>query len=259
MQAGYAARGFIYFLVGGLALLAAFASGEAEGTTSALATLHAWPFGEPLLWAIAGGLQAYMVWRLIAAWADVEDHGLGPKGVVARASMAATGLLHGIVGLSVAGLAKGGAAEGEAAEDWTATLMQMPQGHWIVLAAGLILGAAGLYYIHKGVTASYTDHIKATCWTKRLRPMMTFGLMTYGACLVGVAASFVTAALTLDAQQATGLGQALGALNAQPYGWALLGIAGLGLLGFSTYNFVETFGRIVPKVTGTDMTPLSDA
>ena len=108
MRAGYAARGAVYTVVGGLALLAAWRGGQAEGTTDALAELRGVPWGVALLWAIAIGLIAYMIWRLIDAWMDLECEGTDAKGMVARAGQAITGVIHGAIGVSVATTAMGG-------------------------------------------------------------------------------------------------------------------------------------------------------
>lgn len=91
MRAGYAARGAVYTVVGGWRCWPPGAGGQAEGTTDALAELRGVPWGVALLWAIAIGLMAYMVWRLIDAWMDLECEGTDAKGMVARAGQAITG------------------------------------------------------------------------------------------------------------------------------------------------------------------------
>ncbi len=181
MRAGYGARGVIYVLIGGLALFAALRGGNAEGTQGALATLQNEPMGQTALWAIAVGLGAYMIWRLVDAAMDLEDHGTDAKGIFARLAIASTGVIHGGIGVSVAGLAMGGGSGGDSgAQDWTAKLMQMPMGPTLVaIAAAVVIGAGG-YYAYKGLTGKYREHLSNAAFTRKIQPVLTFGLVVHG-------------------------------------------------------------------------------
>ena len=65
---GYAARGVVYTLVGGLALAAAFEGrGQTEGADGALAPVVGAPFGRALLDVVALGLAAYGVFQFAQA------------------------------------------------------------------------------------------------------------------------------------------------------------------------------------------------
>ncbi len=261
MRAGYGARGFIYILLGYLTLLAAFTSTQASGTGDALATLRGQPLGIAALWAIGLGLLAYMVWRVTAGIADVEDHGTDGKGLVARTGQVVTGLIHGGIGISVFGLAMGGGSgggSGGAAEDWTQKLMAMPMGRYIVAAGALILLGAGIYYAYKGYSGKYKEHLCASRSTRKAEPLLKGGLIVYGILLGIVALSLGYAALTADPSQAGGLGQALHSIREAAFGRILLGIAGLGLLGFALYNFVEAKYRIIPRFAGPEVRSLAD-
>jgi len=149
MRAGYGARGLIYTIIGGLALLAALKRTQASGTKDALAALRDEPYGIPALFAIGIGLLAYLVWRVAAGVKDVEDHGTDAKGLVARLGQITTGLIHGGIGVSVLALAMSGKnSGGSSAQDWTQKLMAMPAGRYIVAAGALILLGAGIYYAY---------------------------------------------------------------------------------------------------------------
>ncbi len=258
MRAGYGARGVIYTLVGGLAFLAAFKSAQASGTKDALAALREQPYGVPALWAIGLGLIAYLVWRVAAGVADVEDHGTDAKGIFARGGQITTGLLHGGIGASVIILAMTGKGSGgDSTEDWTQKLMSMPMGRYIVAAGALVLLGAGIYYAYKGWSSKYKEHIAVSSLTQSVDPALKGGLIIYGILLAVVAASLGYAALTADPQQAGGLGQALHTIRSLAFGRVLLGISGLGLLGFALYNFVEAGYRVVPKISGPDVETLA--
>ncbi|NNE52654.1 MAG: DUF1206 domain-containing protein [Sulfitobacter sp.] len=256
MRTGYGARGAIYVIVGTLALWAAFSTSQASGTKGALSTLQTEPLGNFALWAIAAGLFAYMIWRVVAGAADVEDHGADAKGLFARGGQITTGLLHGLIGLSVAGLAAGGGGSGGGAEDWTAQMMSMPFGRWIVGLGAAILAGAGAYYAHKGWSGKYKEHLAGSGFTARVDPLLTAGLVIYGGLLILVAFSIAVAALNSDPSQAGGLGEALHQLRSMTFGRFLLGGAALGLIAFALYNFVEAAYRVVPKISGPDVKTL---
>ncbi|MEQ6247465.1 DUF1206 domain-containing protein [Sulfitobacter sp. HNIBRBA3233] len=256
MRAGYGARGLIYVIVGVLALLAAVTAQQASGTKDALAQLRGEPMGLTALWVIGLGLFAYMVWRVVAGIADVEDHGTDAKGLVARAGQITTGLLHGAIGLSVIGLAMGDSGSGDGASDWTARLMAMPMGRYLVGAGALILAGAGVYYAYKGLSGKYKEHLAGSALTLRLDPVLTAGLVIYGALLALVAVSIGYAALTANPEQAGGLGKALQELRSMRFGRYLLGGAALGLMAFALFNFVQAAYRVVPRISGPDVQTL---
>ncbi len=68
---GYGARGTVYVLVGGLALLAAFGGGRPGDSHDALRTVLVGPFGAVLVGLIALGLLAFALWRAVEL--DIES------------------------------------------------------------------------------------------------------------------------------------------------------------------------------------------
>lgn len=257
MRAGYGARGAIYVTVGVLAFYAALTGSSASGTKDALAALRAQPWGAGALVVIGIGMFAYLIWRVVAGVADVDDQGTDPKGLFSRFAQIVTGLLHGGVGFSVLSLARGGGSGGDAAEDWTATVMQAPAGRYMIAAVALIFASAGVYYALKGWRGGYKDHLRSSRFTQWVSPALTGGLVVYGALLMMVGVSLGFAALNADPEQAGGLGQALQSLREAAFGRFLLAGAGLGLLGFALYNFVEAKYRIIPRIAGPDVKTLA--
>ncbi|MHA6346494.1 DUF1206 domain-containing protein [Roseivivax sp. CAU 1761] len=258
MQAGYGARAIVYAVVGFLALMAAIRGGRAEGTTNALAQLRDNTGGVILLWVIAIGLVCYAVWRLIAAWMDLERRGDDGSGLFARGGLVVTGLIHAALGVSVATIAMGGGGGGDGkAQDWTARLMQMPGGRWIVGAIGLGILGAGAYYIWKGYARKYKEHLQVTPTTEKLDPALRAGFIAQGTLVAIIGALVVYAALTADPSQAGGLGAALDQVRSAAFGRILLAAIALGVLGFALENAVEARYRIVPARAGSDVETLA--
>jgi len=258
MRFGYAARGIVYIIVGALAVLAAWRGGEAEGTKGALQTLKDEPWGLAALWVIALGLLAYAVWRLIDAWMDLETYGSGLKGVVARGGQTVTGLIHAALGIGVIRMALGDTSgSGNGTQSLASRVLAMESGALIMMVIGIITICAGIYYGYKAIAEKYKEHIRATSTTEKLDPAIKAGLIAHGIVIVLIGVFLFYAGQTTDPGQAGGLGKAFATVRAQPFGRILLGLLGLGMLGFAVYCFVEAIYRVVPRVAGDDVSTLA--
>ncbi|MBU2962984.1 DUF1206 domain-containing protein [Citreicella sp. C3M06] len=253
MRAGYAARGAVYIIVGGLSLSAAIYGGQAQGTTDALSTLRDEPWGIALLWAIAIGMMAYMVWRLIDAAMDLECEGSDAKGLAARAGQAITGLIHGAIGASLAATAMGAGSQGGGAQTATQKLMAMPWGPYLVMVVGIVTIGAGFYYGYKGIAETYKADIRVTDLTQKLNPAMKAGFIAEGVVVAIIGGLIFFAGLNHNPGDAGGVGEALSTLRAAPYGAILMGVIAAGLVGFGIENLVEARYRIVPRHSGEDV------
>ena len=258
MRAGYAARGIVYILVGWLALRAAWVGGQAEGAQGALTTLTDESWGPALLWAIAVGLFCYAFWRAIAAWMDLERHGTEARGLVARIGMVTTGLIHAALAIYAIRLATyGGGGESGGEQRWTAWLMSQPYGRWLVVAVGAAVIGAGIYYAWKGIAEKYREHLRYTPTVERLSPLCKLGFVAYGVVIAMVGGFLLWAGWTHDPSEAGGVEQALATVRGAAFGRVLLGLLGLGLLGFAIENFIEAAWRIVPARTDATVTSLA--
>ncbi len=260
MRAGYTARGIVYILVGALAMLAAWHGGQAEGTKGALSSLTGKTWGMALLWVIGIGFFCYAAWRVIAAWMDLERHGTEAKGIVARLGMLATAVIHAALGIYVIQLVMGsggGTDDSQSQEDWTAWLLSQPFGRWIVMAIGLVVIGAGIYYAYKGVAEKYKEHLRWTETVERLDPLCKLGFVAYGLVIAMIGGFLLWAGWTSDPSEAGGLDQAFATVRQAAFGRVLLGVLGLGVIGFAIENFIEAVYRVVPARAGADVTTLA--
>lgn|GEM_PF-4672609 len=77
---GYAARGIVYLMIGGYALLAAIGSGtRTAGNRGVLIALLSQPPGRALLGLLGAGLLCFGLWRALQAFADADHRGPGFK------------------------------------------------------------------------------------------------------------------------------------------------------------------------------------
>lgn len=246
-RAGYAAKGIVYALVGGLALLEAVGSrGETTGSEGALRTLMDKPYGLALLAVIAIGLAGYALWCFVRAIVDPENDGSDAKGLAKRAFQFGKGVVHVALVVAVVGMIRGTGGGGDqesGVEQWTATLISFPLGIWLVGAAGVGVIAYGARQLYKAWTTDLDDQLAlgqmgptAHRWTLRFS---RFGMAARGV-VFGIMGTFlVIAAFRSDPSEAKGVGGALSALQQQPYGPVLLGVVALGFIAYGAYELIR--------------------
>src|ERR1700694_4935305 len=158
-RAGFVARGAVYFIVGWLAVVAAFGGSAATDKQGALETIGQLPLGNVLLGVVAAGLLAYALWSLVRAVFDPERRGHDAKGVIARAGDAVAGLSRAAVRVGAAQFALGSGTAGKGSDastqDSTARLLQAPFGPPLVIGIGAILLAIAAVEFAKAYTRSF--------------------------------------------------------------------------------------------------------
>ena len=259
---GHGARGAVYCLIGGLALLGAIgAGGQTGGSGSALRTVVGQPFGRVLLGLIAVGFACFALWRFLEATTDADRRGSDWKGLAIRGAHFFGGFIAVSLAVSALGLALGlggrGGGDDRAARDWTAWLMAQPFGPWLVGLVGLGIIGAGIGFIVKGWRGRVTEHLVCSRDVARWAvPAGRLGFGARGVVFLIIGGFLVVAAWQSRAAQARGLGGALEALEAQPFGWVLLAVTAAGLFAFGVFSFVEAFYR---RIDAPDLDDAKDA
>lgn len=245
-RAGYAARGVVYVLLGGLALTSAFAGGQTDDSSDAMSTLLQLPFGRILLGAIAIGLAGHIFWRLAQGLLDADNVGTDAKGMVGRVGSLVSAGANIFLALTAARMAIGqsnGGGEGGGEAEASAWLLQQPFGGVLlgIVAAGII--AAGGVQIGKGVTRKYRDRLTLSSSQTLLDTMCFFGLIARGALIVIVGGFVGFAAITFSPERAGGISDALDYVHSLPFGPWLYGLAAIGLIAFGGYSIVQAVYR----------------
>lgn len=244
-RSGFAAKGFVYALVGLLAAQAAFGTGgKKTDTQGALQTIVTQPFGQVLLSLVAVGLFGYALWRFVEAVADPENKGTNAKGILQRCSYVGNGLIYASLALTAVQIAFGASgSNSNASRDWTAHLLAQPFGQWLVGAIGALVIGFGSYQFYEAYQAKFRQKLKLNemseaeqTWTVRLG---RFGLAARGVVFVVIGFFFIQAARQSNPNQAKGLGGALESLAQQPYGSWVLGIVAIGLIAYGIYYVAQ--------------------
>ena len=245
---GYAARGIVYMLVGGMALLSSFGGGQAD-QQSALQVVLEQPFGWIWLGLIGLGLIGFIVWRLAQAILNADRHEDDAKGYLVRAAMFVsaatyTGLASYAIGQALRlSFASG---SGNSKESWAGWLMQQPFGPYLVAAVGLAIVGAGVAQIGKGITRRYRRYLKFSSQEHQALDLVCiYGLAARGLVFVIIGSFLLYGAWAVDPGQAGSTADALAWVRGLPGGAFLYGLVALGLLAFGAYGLIEARYRIV--------------
>ncbi|MFG6667470.1 DUF1206 domain-containing protein [Halomonas sp. HNIBRBA4712] len=254
---GYASRGIVYLLVGGLAALAVLGQGgQAEGSRGALERLLVAPFGQVLLGLVALGLLGYAMWRSIQAIKDTDGHGSDAKGIAIRAGLLISAVTHTLLAFYAASLifrlvgSSGDSGDSGGSQGTVSWLLEQPFGRYLVGAVGACIISAGIAHCIKGAKAKFDKHFDMPEATQRWAyPVCRFGLIIRGVVFLIVGGFFIIAAYHVNANEAGGTEEVFDFLRHQAFGQWLLAFVALGLFAFGGYSLLAAvYRRINPDL-----------
>jgi hypothetical protein len=249
-RVGYVSRGVLYIIIGALAIALAMGSGGATtGSRGALQTIADQPLGTAALIVIALGLGGYALWRLSEAFANPEGLGSDAKGVLRRVGYAVRAVIYGALAVAAVRIAtgdsSGSSSSGSSAQtdSWTARVMELPAGRWLVGIAGAILVGYGIHRLIQAWRADIGRHMRLAQMSRDTSRWVIhvsrFGVAARGVVFVLIGWFFVQAAVQYDPSEAGGVAEALNTLAGASYGPWLLGIVALGLVAFGVHSLLE--------------------
>lgn len=249
---GYAAKGIVYLIIGGIAAQAAFTQAEqVEGSEGAMAAILGQPFGKVLLGLVALGLAGFVLWRVVQAATDPEHQGGGKKRAFARIGYAMSGVLYAGLTLEAVRMLRGsGGGQGGGTAHWTAMVMEKPFGRIAVGLAGLGIVAYGIYQLIKAFKGDDLDKRlnlegSAVATRRRVVAVARAGTAARGVVFGIIGWLVIKAALQYDAAEAQGLQGALVTLREAAYGRYLLGLVALGLIAYGITQLVKARYRVI--------------
>ncbi|MEB3217120.1 MAG: DUF1206 domain-containing protein [Nostocales cyanobacterium 94392] len=243
---GYTSKGAVYFIVGLLALQAAFGKGgETTDTQGALQAIVRQPFGQLLLALVAIGLMGYVIWRFVEAINDPENKGNDFKGIATRFSYIANGLAYAGLAWTAVKIIMGSSSSGnsDSKQDWTARLLNQPFGQWLVGTIGASVIAFAFYYLYRAFSEKFQRKLYLSDLSRTesqwVIAICRFGLAARSIVFFLIGWFVIQAAYMAQASKVGGLNEALETLAAQPYGPWLLAIVALGLIAYGIYMVVQ--------------------
>ena len=255
---GYAVKGVVYLIIGGLAAALAIGhGGKATDQRGAIETIYAQPLGKFLLIVVGIGLVGFALWSFIQALFDTEGKGSNAKGIISRIGYAGVGVAYGALAFGAFQLVTGAAASTlsksttASTQDWTATLLKLPFGVPLVVIVGLVVIGIACYLFSKAYSAKFQRRLNLAGLSAGLRKWMVnlgrFGYAALGVVFTIIGIFLIVAAVQHNPHQAKGLDSALRELLLQPFGPVLLAIVALGLIAYGVYSFVEARYRRVGR------------
>lgn len=241
VRVGLIAYGIVHLLIAWVAIQLAF--GDNQGSASsdgALSTMAKTPVGGVLLYVVAAGFAALVIWQLMEAIGGDRDEE-GKKRLFKRLGHASKAVLYGALGWSALKIAMGGGSDGGGTDTITAKIMAMPGGQLLVGLVGLAVFAYGAGLIYRGLSESFMDKLKAKGRVGDTgKAFVLFGKTGYvskGLALLVVAGLFLWAAWTHDPKKSGGLDQALHKVLEQPFGMPMLVALGAGIACYGLFAF----------------------
>jgi hypothetical protein len=249
---GLVSKGALYVLVGVIAANVAIGgSGRVQDRDGALAALADTTGGKLLVGVLAGGLLGYAIWRFAEGVLGRPLEGVEQEGWLKRLGYFARSFWYvGLFAVAVGALVGADESSGSGREDrFTARVLDMPLGRWLVAAVGLGILVAGVFNLWRGATGSFRDRLKtrkmsdvednaftAAGVVGHLARGLVFGLIGF---------FLVRAAWQYDAEEAIGIDGALAKVLRADYGATLLAVVAAGLVAYGIYCFAEARYREV--------------
>lgn len=249
-RAGFAAKGIVYLLLGGLSLRVALGTGgRLTDPQGVIAGLLVAPFGRLVVVAVALGLALYAAWRFLEAFADANRKGREPRGLGARGVYALSGAVYAILAIDAATLAfaRGTGVDGS---DLPATILTSPLTRWAaLLVAGALVGY-GVLQVRRALSARLSDQLSPGRverhmgrWAVRVSRVGIAGraavLIAMGVVLARRASTSVRAAAQTDT------GDSLRLIAALPTGDWLLAAIATGLVAYGIFQLIHARYRTI--------------
>ena len=240
---GYAGRAALFLWTGGLGLYIAWRKGRGR-TQGVLETILAQPLGDVMLGILAIGLICFTAWRILQAFWDVDRIGRNREALGKRVVYALSAVSYALMAFWTLNLSLISRSESPSevmlARKWTASLLSVPFGSWILAGIGLGFVATA---IGVGVRAwrapldpELTVKRTARNW---LVPLTRYALLARATVFALIGGSLIVAAIRVEARATKGMGGTLQALQLQPYGPVLLTLIAIGFIAYGVYECAQ--------------------
>ncbi|MEU4603058.1 DUF1206 domain-containing protein [Kribbella sp. NPDC023972] len=228
---GLIGYGVVHLLIAWLALQLALGKASHEASQQgALEELAGKPLGGVLLWAVAIGLFALVIWQALLLFFGR----LKPSRMVSAAGRSLVYLGLGVLAIKVA-TGSGGSSTGEQ-KTISARLMEHGAGRALIVVIGGAIVAIGIYHVYKAITTKFTEDLVGGVSDLTIL-LGRIGYAAKGVAFIVVGALFGWAAIDYDPEKAGGLDAALRTIKDQPFGSVLLTVLAIGIAAFGVYAF----------------------
>jgi hypothetical protein len=210
------------------------------------------PFGVVLVSLLAAGLAGYAVWCFVQAIVDPERLGHDTKGAARRVARFVKGVVHLSLVVAAVAMVTGRSSGGDGdsnIDKWTAKLMSLPSGVWLVGVVGASVLGYGVWQLIRAWRVNLDKMLSlGELPPEARRPVVhvsRFGIGARGIVFGVIGVTLMLAARHANPSEAIGIGGALRWLAQQPYGPWLLAVVAAGLIAYGFYEFVRAGYRVI--------------
>lgn len=248
-QLGFYTKGFLFIVIGLLAILVAIGErgGELADPSGALTRVAKEPYGKIILMVFVVGAVGHGAWNILRGAADVDNAGKSVQGIIKRSIAAGIGFFYFFLAWtawSIINAAQISEDTGTFQKTLTAVLLALPLGAILVGLIGLIVIGAGVHECYSGVTGKYRESFKLYKLDDKSLMVITilgflsflargliFGLMGY---------FFILAAIDSNPNEAIGIDGALRTLSESYFGKTVLFVTAVGLVCHGVLSLYES-------------------
>lgn len=240
---GLVVYGVVYILIAWLAVEAALGrpAGSASGA-GALEEIAQKPLGSGLLWLVAAGLAALVVWQACQAIGGHRDDD-GVKRWLARLGSASRAVVLGVLCVLAVRTALGDGGGGGGGT--TGAVLRLPFGTGLVLVAAGVVMAVAVTSAWRGVTDRWRRDVEAEGRTgdvgRVVQLLARAGHLSRALAFGVIAVLVARAALEHDPRQRAGLDQAIVRFRDEPAGPWLIVLVAAGLACYGAYQLVRAW------------------
>jgi hypothetical protein len=248
---GYAACGFIYLVIGLVAIAVALGLGD-EPTSSrgVMQFLARQPFAPLMLVALGIGLIGYAALNVTGAISDPERRGLSIQGLILRAVDIVTGALYVALAFAALGLLVGAPRHQNTAEAFAQKLLSNPFGSVLLGLFGLSLLISAVYLLLRAITEEFGHMLDRRQVSREVRGAISLAAKAGTAAravVFAVCGAFsVRAALSQSPARVADVDDALAAIGSAAFGPVLLALMGVGFVAYGSYQLSKArYQRVI--------------
>jgi len=245
---GFYTKGFLFIVIGVLAILVAIGDrgGELTDPTGALTIIAQFTFGKILLMIFVAGAFGHGAWNILRGVADVDNAGENVQGIIKRIIAVSVGFFYFFLAWTAWGIiltTQVTVVNGTVQKTLTGIVLTLPLGAVLVFVIGLSVIGAGISECYRGITGKFQEDFRLRELQGGKRKVVTvlgalsftaraviFGLMGY---------FFIMAAIDSNPDAAMGIDGALRTLGQSYYGKILLFIAATGVICHGILSLYE--------------------
>ncbi len=251
---GFYAKGFLFIVIGILALMVAVGEkgGELTDPSGALERIAEASYGRIFLIIFIAGAIAHGGWHILRGVADVDNAGENWQGIIKRVVAAGVGFFYlflAVTAIDILVAERRADRSGEVQRNVAAIILALPLGSILMTLIGIVIIGTGFHEFYSGLTGKYQEFYKLRVLSDNQRHIVNWlGVFSFSAralILMLMGYFFISAAFYYDPNEAAGIDRALAVLAQQSYGKILLFATAAGLVCHGVLSLYEARFRRV--------------